>query len=193
MKFTDLDTAVTTVAGFVRTAKSVVGFELKQPVTGLVRDMASLIEAGQNSAAMEKAGEVMSIGRSVLAKFVRFSVVDQVNGDQVKTARFRWQIDALIDENYHEDLTNRLKKLFRELEEAVRVELNGTFDTRVTAYNAMAMAIEDVKIEQAKRDRVRAVRVKAGFDKPKPVRVPKAVVVDETPRRLRPERPRQAP
>jgi deoxyribodipyrimidine photolyase-like uncharacterized protein len=124
----------------------------------------------------------MSVGRSALAKFIRYSVVDQVvEGQAPKIARFRWQIDELEADSYHKDLVARLRKFFGELEEAVNTERNGTFEARVSAYNALAKAIEVVKAEQSRRDRVREVRAKAGFDKPKPVRQPRVTKIDDSP------------
>lgn len=182
MKFENFDEATTIVAGFIRTAKSVSGFEVREPIKGFVLDMAKAIEAGQNNVAVEKAGSIMSIGRSVLGKYIRFAVVDQqVEGKAPRVARFRWQIEELVADSYHEDILAGLWKKFDELAEAVRLELNGAFDLRVAAYNAMAKAIETARIEQARRDRVRDVRAKAGFDKPKPQRQPKMKQVDDSP------------
>ncbi len=156
-----LDQVTENVGGLIKTMKSVKGFRIGEPITGFVKKMADAIEAGKQADAIDVGEELVSVGRSILGKFIRNSVVDQKSeADEMllRQAHFNKILSRVVAEGYDEDIVARLEKLRKELEEAVNVERNGTFEVRIGAYNAMSQAAEDADKEQEKRDRVRRVQ-----------------------------------
>ncbi len=160
-----LEQSTDRVKTLITTMKSVTGFKVGEPIKGMVEAMAGHIELGQQDDAIAKAGEIFSVGRSILGKFLRNSVVSQMaevaegqDPTVAKEAFFVREIRLRREDGFDADLLARLEKFRKELEEAVRVETNGTFDQRIMAYNSMSKVLVEADAEQRKRDRVRMVR-----------------------------------
>lgn len=143
--------------------KSFQGFKIGDPVAGWVREMAEAIECNDTKTALARGGEIVSVGRSILGKFVRNSVFDQMAEDSqtvTREAHYNRELRLRVEDGFDEDIIGGLRKAHTELLEAVRLETNGTFDRRRDAYNAMQKCLADADVEQRRRDNVRAVRVK---------------------------------
>ncbi len=158
-KVVSIDEAKEQVRNLVSAMKMVEGFRIPESVEVGVKKMASHIESGENFQAVGAAREVLNAGQAILGAFIRFSVVDRkAEGQPDRVAMFSREIAVRNEEGYDEDILGGLETKRKALEEAVRSELNGTFVSRVEAYNMLKKAVDAADLEQKRRDRVRQVR-----------------------------------
>lgn len=139
--------------------KSVDGFQISEVVKKAVAEMASFVEAGRKTEAVEVGLEAFEAGRNILAAFLRHSVIDRAETqDQPEKLSFFTQVIGLRrdKEKYDEDIVAGLESKCKKLEEAIRAETNSCFTQRVEAYNVVKRALVSADQEQRRRDRVRS-------------------------------------
>ncbi|MFZ2523577.1 MAG: hypothetical protein WAW92_04300 [Minisyncoccia bacterium] len=155
-----LEQSVERVTEVIAAMKSFMDFKVGDPVAGWVRQMAEAIEQNDAKTALARGGDIVSVGRSILGKYVRNSVFDQMtdDGQMVREAHFNKELRLRVEEGYDEDIVGGLRKAHTRVLEAVRLETNGTFDLRRDAHNAMQKCLAEADVVQRRRDNVRVVR-----------------------------------
>lgn len=150
--------------------KSIIGFKIDRDVKSGYETIATLIETGQTDQALDKGRETLNAGHAIMRAFIRNSVVNRTpQGEPEQVAHFNRTLDLMREDHVDGDIIDKFEAARKKLEEAVRVETNGTFAMRIAAYNEVKTTLEWARETQQKRDATRLVQIKAGTRK-----VPKA-------------------
>lgn len=157
------DEAKTAVKGFVDMTKKVPSFELRGPIVEMQKELKEAVSAGDYESAIQVAGKLVGVGRSLLARFLTHSVVDKETkeGEKPQEARFNWLLKTALEAGIDEDIEGKLRKKIGALMDAVREEREADFSRRISAYVAVVEAFDEAKEEMSRRDRVRQTRYEA--------------------------------